>query len=213
MSGIILSLSLMAQMPASGAEVSLSVEFDDEPLADVLETLSSISETEIELAGDVADQRVSTVLANATLKKGLTQVLDNINHTLIWRSDGGITVLVLGTGEPVLISTPVAEPANVISQEMPSATIALDGSKRISSKSYANNPDAELLPPESPGQRGLTLVEYEAQKAQRQQIPSSKYEILPPDEPGGAGLTLAEFEQQRHNKAERQTSAETVLPD
>lgn len=212
--GIVISMSVFAQEAIPNAKDSLSVEFVNEPLGNVLQILSSISGTEIELVGPVADQRISTILTGITLTKGLALVLNDISHTLIWRSDGGITVMALGASEVVPVLESAAESTTSdVSLDMPPDLGDGTGGMHRPSTFYADNPDVELLPPENPGQKGLTRAEFEDQRSQRKQLSPSEYEILPPDEPGGRGLTLAEFNQQRSLKSGQKTPAGTVLPD
>jgi hypothetical protein len=54
--------------------------------------------------------------------------------------------------------------------------------------------DEEVVPPETPGGRGLTEAEVKAKAAAVKPIDPEFVEVIPPGTPGGRGLTMAEVQ-------------------
>jgi hypothetical protein len=57
--------------------------------------------------------------------------------------------------------------------------------------------ETEVIPPETPGGRGLTAAEVKAREAAAESIDPERIEVIPPETLGGRGLTEAETDAAR----------------
>ncbi len=87
----------MAQEKEADPVISLTVK--DEPLADVLDTISEETGYQFHLSPAWQSHPVSATIINLPLEKGLKRLLKSLNHTIIWESDHTIVIKVFGKSE------------------------------------------------------------------------------------------------------------------
>lgn len=79
---LLLCLALQAYAVPSG--VSVNIEYEDEPLADVLQRVSAVSGFSIVLKGQMAQTPVSGKIENLPLDEALRNILKRFNYTIVW---------------------------------------------------------------------------------------------------------------------------------
>jgi len=88
----------MAQDASPEPRISLTAR--NEPLGDVLETITRDTGYRFNLNGKWKDYPVSATIANLPLEKGLKRLLRSLNHSIIWESDEIVTITVFGKADP-----------------------------------------------------------------------------------------------------------------
>jgi len=205
--GVISVGLLLAGTVASHPERGIDVVFEDVPLATAVARLAALSNTTITLDGVAAEHRVSLLLQQATLAESLDQVFADQSHVIIWHSDGGVTIVMLGPGEALPgagmgLANNVAlttmgmlpdQPEVLAVLDQPGITaadLAFDRSKLTPIDANA----VEVIPPEAGAERGVSVAEFQSLLSQRGTVPTADMEIMPPESGMTRGITLAEFE-------------------
>jgi hypothetical protein len=88
----------MAQDATADPLISLTAK--NEPLGDVLETITRDTGYRFNLDRQWKDHPVSATIANLPLEKGLNRLLRSLNHSIIWESDKTVTIMVFGKADP-----------------------------------------------------------------------------------------------------------------
>lgn len=88
----------MAQPGAKEPLITLSV--NDQPLGEVLDTITAETGYQFKLNSQWQDWPVSATIGNLPLEKGLKRLLRSLNHTIIWESERTVTIMVYGKAEP-----------------------------------------------------------------------------------------------------------------
>jgi hypothetical protein len=72
--------------------------------------------------------------------------------------------------------------------------------------------EIEVLPPNKPGEKGVTMAEMAATQEQRKDlnINWNEMEVLPPSKPGEPGITLSEV--QKHSDQNEEIDFDILLP-
>ena len=79
-----LLLCLALQAHAAPGGVSINLEYEDEPLAEVLKRVGAASGFSIALKGQLAETLVSGKIENLALDEALRNILKRFNFTIIW---------------------------------------------------------------------------------------------------------------------------------
>jgi hypothetical protein len=79
-------------------------------------------------------------------------------------------------------------------------------------KKAADALDMEVIPPDQPGGKGVTLREVKSAKARGKEDLDDNFEVLPPDQPGGKGVTLGELQAAKSRSKENLDDNFEVLP-
>jgi hypothetical protein len=87
-----------AQEPAAEPLINLTVR--NEPLGDVLETITRDTGYRFKIQRRWADYEVSATLHDLPLEQGLKRLLRSLNHTIVWEADKTVTIKVFGKVEP-----------------------------------------------------------------------------------------------------------------
>ncbi|MGW8194519.1 MAG: hypothetical protein ACWGOX_09670 [Desulforhopalus sp.] len=88
----------MAQNSDETPEITLTAE--NEPLGDLLDTISQNTGYRFNLDKAWADYPVSTSIVKLPLERGLKRLLRNLNYTIIWEADKVISISILGKVDP-----------------------------------------------------------------------------------------------------------------
>jgi hypothetical protein len=88
----------MAQDATADPLISLTAK--NEPLGDVLETITRDTGYRFNLNGKWNEHPVSATIVNLPLEKGLNRLLRSLNHSIVWESDKIVTIMVYGKADP-----------------------------------------------------------------------------------------------------------------
>lgn len=89
---------LIHQAMAQDPLISLTAE--QEPLGDILETITQATGYTFNLNKEWREYPVSATIDNLPVEKGLKRLLRSLNHTIIWESDRIITIRVFNKVAP-----------------------------------------------------------------------------------------------------------------
>jgi hypothetical protein len=84
----------------AGAEPRISLTAKNEPLGDVLETITRDTGYRFNLNGKWKDHPVNATIVNQPLEKGLKRLLRSLNHSIVWESGNIVTIMVYGKADP-----------------------------------------------------------------------------------------------------------------
>jgi hypothetical protein len=205
--GLIVVGLLLAGTAVPRGENGISAVFEDAQLDAVVARLATISNTSISLEGPLTGQRVSLVLDQATLAESLDKAFADQNSVIVWRNDGGVTILMLGPGEalpkagggsvPDSIPTPLGmlpnQPEVLAIMDQPGVTAA----DLAFDRSLLPPVDADavgVIPPEAGAEHGVSLGEFRSLLSHSGNVATADMEILPPENGMKRGITSAEFE-------------------
>ena len=90
--------SAIAQDATADPMISLTAQ--NEPLGDVLETISRDTGYRFNLNGKWKAHPVSATINDLPLEKGLKRLLRSLNHSIVWESDKLVTITVFGKADP-----------------------------------------------------------------------------------------------------------------
>ncbi|WP_372677177.1 hypothetical protein [Desulfosarcina sp.] len=84
----------------STAEPLISLTAQNEPLGNVLETITRDTGYRFNLNGKWNQHPVSATINGLALEKGLKRLLRSLNHSIVWESDKIVTITVFGKADP-----------------------------------------------------------------------------------------------------------------
>jgi hypothetical protein len=97
--------------------------------------------------------------------------------------------------------------------DYPNKMVLEKANQTILEKKKAADPlDMEVIPPDQPGGKGVTLRELQAAKSRGKKDLDDNFEVLPPEEPGGKGVTLRELQAAKSRSKENLDNDLEVLP-
>jgi hypothetical protein len=88
----------MAQEATADPMISLTAQ--NEPLGDVLETITRDTGYRFNLNGKWKAHPVSATINDLPLEKGLKRLLRSLNHSIVWESERLVTITVFGKADP-----------------------------------------------------------------------------------------------------------------
>jgi hypothetical protein len=136
----------MAQNAATDPLINLAA--NNQPLGDVLATITRDTGYRFNLNGKWKDHPVSATINGVPLEQGLKRLLRSLNHTIIWESDKRITIMVFGKADP-------ARPGSAISFSAPPQPVPVDVEPAIAAE------DEPADEPE-PAETGIETPESDA---------------------------------------------------
>ncbi|PKN62537.1 MAG: hypothetical protein CVU57_23620 [Deltaproteobacteria bacterium HGW-Deltaproteobacteria-15] len=154
------------------------MDIENEPLRSVLERISESADHEITVSENWADMELSIRLDSVNLEKALKQI-----------------IVALGKPSHVILTDNKKRKTEIL--------ICAEGPGRIEngkdarvkhSRKETTFEEVEVVPPEEPGQRGMTESELNRLVEKSKQMDLRNEEVIPPDEPGGKGMTERELE-------------------
>jgi hypothetical protein len=107
----------MAQDATADPLISLTAQ--NEPLGDVLETITRDTGYRFNLNGQWKDHPVSATITDLPLEKGLKRILRSLNHSIVWESDKIVTITVFGKADSSSSDSAIsfASPPQTIQEE------------------------------------------------------------------------------------------------
>ncbi|MCB2145614.1 MAG: hypothetical protein KQI81_04015 [Deltaproteobacteria bacterium] len=88
----------MAQGKTADPLITLTAQ--NEPLGNVLETISRDTGYRFNLNRKWKDHPVSATIGHLPLEQGLKRLLRSLNYSIVWESDRVVTIMVFGKAEP-----------------------------------------------------------------------------------------------------------------
>ncbi|WP_319405514.1 hypothetical protein [uncultured Desulfosarcina sp.] len=86
--------------PALAADPLISLTAKNEPLGEVLETITRDTGYRFNLNRKWKDHPVSATIGNLPLEQGLKRLLRSLNYSIVWESDRVLTIMVFGKADP-----------------------------------------------------------------------------------------------------------------
>jgi hypothetical protein len=161
---------VVAVRPAVAQEnPRISLTADNEPLGDVLDTISQDTGYRFNLDSKWQDHPVSATIGGLTLEQGLKRLLRSLNHTIIWDADRTVTIMVFGRADP-------ARPGSAISFAEPPQVYPEAGDASVENEETL---DAETDPADTESQEADTDAAGEEDPA----IEPGEDESTPPASP------------------------------
>lgn len=155
----------------------ISMDIEKEPLRSVLKRISESADHEITVSENWADMELTIRLDSVNLEKALKQIivaLGKPSHVILTDNKKRKTEILICADSP----SHVEKEREAVKHSRKEAT-----SERV-----------EVVPPEEPGQRGMTEIELNRLVEKSKQMDMRNEEVIPPDEPGGKGMTERELE-------------------
>ena len=166
--------TILSPNPCLGSEsgeelATFSLEADQQALGEVLQQISEATGYEITIDSEYAKLPITVSLENVSVEEGLRRILGKLSrYMVIDEAEKKIYVRIVDT--------------------------EAKKSKTIASREKVDPLDLEVIPPKSPGERGITQRELEESNKRQSTIDPGDLEVIPPDSPGGAGMTARELE-------------------
>ena len=186
--GVFPLLCLMSMIPTilspnpclgseSGEELAtFSLEADQQALGEVLQQISEATGYEITIDSEYAKLPITVSLKNVSAEEGLRRILGKLSrYMVIDEAEKKISVRIVDAG--------------------------VKKTTAIGSQEKSNPLDQEVIPPQEPGGRGITLRELEEMNKRQANIDPRDLEVIPPQEPGGRGITVRELEEMNKRQA------------
>jgi hypothetical protein len=184
--------TILSPTPCWGSEsgegpVVFSLDVKDEPLGEVLKKISKATGYEITIATEYTKIPITARLQGVGVEKGLNRVLKDFNHALVViDAEKKISVKVYG----------------FFSGPRPFKALPMEGkNNQLVQQQEIDQRDLEVIPPEHPGEKGVTQAEIDAERALQGEAVLD-LEVIPPDRPGERGLTRREIEAARRSYKE-----------
>ncbi len=197
-----LSLGLAAPQQAVAAaplqQTPVTIACQDVTLARCLKAIHDQYKVEIHYPKSEAGKLLAVSFDNRPLDRLLNDLADQVglaNYVVSYEEEARAVYLrQIGSGED-LASTAVDAPAPPAATAegtdgRPGQTAALQPPADAQPSSLRD--DDEVLPPDAPGKRGMTLGELRAWEA-RAVVAPGDMEVIPPSEPGQPGVTRSQF--------------------
>ncbi len=160
-----------------------SFECKNRPLIKVVDEISNLTGTKIIINEKWAKWPVTVKLKQISTNRALKRILRRLNHAIIYRTDNRISVIIMG--EPKL---------------------GFGGANLVDPL------DAEVVPPDIPGDRGITQRELNQIVAQKNKIDPLDIEVVPPDNPGEKGITQRELNEIKSKQEKPDPMSIEVVP-
>jgi hypothetical protein len=224
---ITMSPTSWAKAGVLDAVVSISAE--NKPLGEVLAGLSEAVDYNITVSGGWAFQPVSVQVKDRSLKFGLERILRALgrpNHVFMVKQAQKEIVIRIFDEAPEAVQLANNEDGMASAGR---ATVHADdqgdAAKELfpfgtppreihSSEKSVPAEELEIIPPDAPGERGVTQAELEEmlEKQQNQGLTASDLEVIPPVAPDGRGITQGEFEKIIGEKDRSQNTDRELVP-
>lgn len=176
-----------------------SLEEKDVPMAHVLEKISAATGYEITVDQEWADLPVTAKLRDLTLEEGLKRLLKGMNYALVIDDkEKRISIKIQDTAQNTML----------IKHEQRGETNQRDPVRRVKEDPQ----DLEVIPPEGPGELGITERELEVVQAQREEVDPLDLEVIPPDHPGERGITQRELDELESQREDIDPKGLEVIP-
>lgn len=186
-------------------EKKFSLHVKDKPLREVVEQMAEATGCEIIVNSEGAGFPVTVDLDDVTLHEGLKNLiksLENPNYAMIVHEGGEkIEIAILhssssGQGESSTEEEWQTDNAeHEFPTEYPAAIPALQ-------QEEINPADLEVIPPETPGERGVTEQEIKESQRLQEETDPQDVEIIPPEHPGERGITEGEIKESQNFQEE-----------
>lgn len=193
------------------SEPVFSVTSVNEPLSKALDKISKATGYKIEITNGWGNKQLTANLQDLTLDEGLERIIKavgNPNHA-IQRNDRTkkveIKILDTAKGLSTVNSGKVSTGSYAKLQQKQTEAVLnnMDTPSQEQNESAAGDSssdidplDMEVIPPDNPGEKGVTVRDLQEQSSQPQeQVDPLDIEVIPPDKPGGKGITARELEE------------------
>jgi len=189
--GVVLTVFALGQVSFSWAAINepepdvFSLKCEKWPLIKVIDEISKKTGNKIIINEEWAKWPVTVTLKQISTVRALKRILGRLNHAIIYGAGNRISVIILGE-----------------------SNLGFDASNSFDPL------DIEVVPPDRPGDKGITQRELNQILAQRKKIDPLDLEVVPPDKPGEKAITQRELNELK-SKQEKPNplSIEVVPPD
>jgi len=182
--------AIPCQASVKGSEPPVfSLNVKDQPLGKILKKISKATGYKITVNKEWTDFPVTASLRNVTVHEGLRRILGTLNHSII-SNDKEKTISVVITEKGIQKKTKW-----VVSVQ-----------KEIDPK------DMEVIPPENPGEKGITARDLKEMESNQEKVVPLDMEVIPPENPGEKGITARELKQNEANQKQVDPLDMEVIP-
>jgi hypothetical protein len=190
---------LPSEAKESNAERPIvSLDAKNQPLRGVLETISKAVGYEITVNEGWANMVLTVRIDGLELENALKRIiaaLGNPSYSILTDREKRKTEIRFYADAPVQIE----EGAQARTEHLESEAASLD---------------VEVVPPEEPGQGGVTRIEFNRMVAMNKPVDLGTLEVIPPEGPGDKGMTHGELERLlKRNQPVDQRKAEVIPPE
>ena len=150
----------------------ISYTFKNKPLKDVLKKISEATGYKVTVNKEWAELPVTANLKNLSIDESLKEVLRNSNNVVITNEkEKYISIIIYNADQP------------------------LKGEEGVNGhiEKSINPSDVEVIPPEVPGEKGITQYELDSILAMQKAVDPLDVEVIPPTVPGQRGITQREL--------------------
>ena len=183
----VLSPNLCLGSESGEGSAVFSLDADQKPLGEVLQQISEATGYEITIDSEYAKLPITVSLKNVSVEEGLRRILGKLSrYMVIDEAEKKISVRIVDAG--------------------------VKKTTAIGSQEKSNPLDQEVIPPQEPGGRGITLRELEEINKRQAHIDPLDVEVIPPKSPGERGITLREFEEINKSQANTDPRDLEVIP-
>ena len=141
-----------------------SLNIKDEPLKNVIKKISEATGYQITIDDKWSDLLITASLRDVSIYESMKRIFKHLNHVII-----------------------------VNDKEKKLSVIIYDSIKPNKSPKKIDPLDIEVIPPQKPGERGITQRELNAMMAQKAKVDPLDIEVIPPQKPGERGITQREL--------------------
>lgn len=209
LAGLVLSVSALSPMRAATLwDTNVTIAFEEAPLDEALAALSEASSIAMEIEGQIPQHLVDYVARGEPLINVIERVLFPINHLVVWRNDGVLSIVLLDNrgdlDESKLVSVDFLEERAVLpkraadSADLPfeddeddqlASLEALESEELPVGATLSAEANAGELYPPADGEIAVSYADVVAEKLPIGEAPLNE-EPLVPDEEGGQPLYI-----------------------
>ena len=203
------SLNARASEDVSGA-ILISVEAKNKPLNKVLNEMAQKTGYTFTVDPGWQNLPVTVSLNNVALHEALRVILKNFSVSIIQdnRRQKNIAIIIgdmTGSNTGNLNIDASADYSNQMVLEKPIKIIPEE-------KKTDDLLDMEVIPPNQPGDKGVTLRELQTVKSRGKENSFHNFEVLPPEKPGKKGISQSEIEQIRFRQKSKELVPKIPVP-
>jgi|GEM_PF-2094497 len=189
--GVVLTVFALGQVSFSWAAIKepetdvFSLKCKNMPLIKVIDEISKKTDNKIIINEEWAKWPVSVTLKQVSTTRALKRILGRLNHAIIYGAENKISVVIFDEFKLGFDAPKLFDPL-----------------------------DIEVIPPDRPGDRGITQRELDQILAKKDKIDPLDIEVVPPNKPGEKGITQRELNELKSKQEKPDPlSIEVVPPD
>jgi hypothetical protein len=223
----LLSISVFIINPCFAAvnsekEPVVTIAIKNEPLRVVLDKISTITGYKIEVTEGWDSKPITVDIQGMTLDESLKKIIRVLgspnNAKIDYKSKRVIRINFFDTPKDILI-TQTNNNFSQLQAKQAEAVLNIENFPPIEDTKITKDTaskidplDIEVLPPNKPGEKGITQREILKMRGEKKELNPLDMEILPPKNPGEKGVTQRELQAVHGDRGKVSTTNIEVLP-